>query len=241
MVTDTWTTLLSGVVGSHAYGLAGPDSDVDTLAVAAAPTVAFHGLHPPTGKAASRVSTNPDVTVHEAAKYVGLCLVANPTVTELLWLPADCYVEKHMLGSELLSIRRTLLGSRHVRDAYLGYATAQFKRLRGRGTTFSSDTQARTAKHARHLLRLIANGTQLYLTGHLDVQLANPTHYLEFGQLVIDNPDEGVRYAQNALDMASATLDAMTSPLPETPDSAPAEAWLRRVRRELLDVAESPR
>jgi predicted nucleotidyltransferase len=235
-MTSTWTTLLSGVVGSHAYGLAHTHSDVDMLAVAAAPTVEFHGLRLPVGKAASKVSTNPDVTVHEAGKYVGLCLAANPTVTELLWLPDDCYVEKHSLGNELLAIRRSLLGARRVRDAYLGYATSQFKKLGQRGDTFSSDTRARTAKHARHLLRLIHGGTQLYLTGHLDVRLANPAHYLEFGKFVADNPVEGVRYAQNALDMASATLDTATSPLPATPDTALAEAWLRRVRRCLLET-----
>lgn len=235
-MSSTWTTLLSGVVGSHAYGLAGPHSDVDTLTVAAAPTEDFHGLHLPIGKAASRVSTDPDVTVHEAGKFVALCLNANPTVTELLWLPEDCYVGKHALGSELLEIRRTLLGAHQVRNAYLGYATAQFKRLRDRGTTFSSDTQARTAKHARHLLRLITNGTQLYLTGHLDVRLSNPVHYLEFGQFVVDDPAEGVRYAQNALDMASATLDATTSPLPDRPDTTAVEAWLRRVRKCLLET-----
>lgn len=236
-MSTNWTTLLSGVVGSHAYGLAGPDSDVDTLAVAAAPTEDFHGLHMPIGKAASRVTTGPDVTVHEAAKFVGLCLSANPTVTELLWLPDDCYLTRHPLGDELLAIRQSLLGARRVRDAYLGYATAQFRKLRNRGTTFSSDTQARTAKHARHLLRLITNGVQLYVTGRLDVRLANPAHYREFGQLVVDDPAEGVRRGQNALDMASATLDALTSPLPAEPDSALAEAWLRRVRRELLDDA----
>lgn len=235
-MSSPWTTLLSGVVGSHAYGLAGPHSDVDTLTVAAAPTEDFHGLHLPIGKAASRVSTNPDVTVHEAGKFVALCLSANPTVTELLWLPDDCYVEKHALGNELLAIRQTLLGAHQVRNAYLGYATAQFKRLRNRSTTFSSDTQARTAKHARHLLRLIANGTQLYLTGHLDVRLANPAYYHEFGQLVVDDPAEGVRHAQNALDMASATLDTVTSPLPDRPDTTAAEAWLQRVRKCLLET-----
>lgn len=237
-----WTTLLSGVVGSHAYGLAGPDSDVDTLAVAAAPTVEFHGLHPPTGKSASRVTTNPDVTVHEAAKYVGLCLAANPTVTELLWLPNDCYVERHPLGDELLLIRKSLLGARCVRNAYLGYATSQFLKLRSRdGVSFSSDTRNRTAKHARHLLRLIDGGTQLYLTGRLDVRLADPARYRKFGELVADNPEESVCAAETALNEASATLDATTSPLPEHPNSAPAEAWLRRVRRELWNAeSESP-
>lgn len=229
-----WTTLLSGVVGSHAYGLAHSDSDVDTLAVAAAPTEDFHGLHLPVGKAATRVSTNPDVTVHEAAKYVGLCLNANPTVTELLWLPDDCYRERHPLGDELIAIRRTLLGARRVRDAYMGYATAQFNRFRDRGTTFSSDTRARTAKHARHLLRLIHGGTQLYRTGHLDVQLNNPARYLEFGELIASNHEAGAQLAQLHLDAAAETFNNSPSPLPDTPDSTEAEVWLRRVRRQLF-------
>ena len=41
------TPLLEGIVGSTAYGLAGPHSDVDRLGVFAAPTRAFHGLYPP--------------------------------------------------------------------------------------------------------------------------------------------------------------------------------------------------
>ncbi|MFD7300744.1 DNA polymerase beta superfamily protein, partial [Streptomyces pharetrae] len=36
--------LLSGVVGSTAYGLAHEDSDVDRLGVFAAPTESLHGL-----------------------------------------------------------------------------------------------------------------------------------------------------------------------------------------------------
>lgn len=59
MIGD-WTPLLVGTVGSHAYGLAGPDSDVDTLAFAAAPTARFHGLSLPTGKDATKTSTDPD-------------------------------------------------------------------------------------------------------------------------------------------------------------------------------------
>lgn len=229
-----WTPLLTGIVGSHAYGLAGPSSDIDTLAVAAAPTVAFHGLHLPTGKAASKVTNNPDVTTHEAGKYVSLCLAANPTVTELLWLPEDCYLERHPLGDELIAIRQTLLGAHHVRNAYLGYAHSQFKRLADRGTSFSSDTQARTEKHARHLLRLIDSGTQLYTTGHLDVRLDNPDRYREFGRTVAADPDRGVELARQALDAAEAAIALESSPLPQDPDPSAAEAWLQRVRADFF-------
>lgn len=233
-MTSTWTTLLSGVVGSHAYGLAGPNSDVDVLEVAAAPTADFHGLSMPVGSAASRVTTQPDVTIHEAGKYVALCLAANPTVTELLWLPNESYRERHPFGDELVAIRSALLGARRVREAYLGYAYSQVKRLASRGTTFSSDTQARTEKHARHLLRLIDNGTQLYLTGHLDVRLADPERYHVFGRQVITDPETGVNTALSLIATANDTLKAATSPLPEQADPSVADAWLRSVRLRLL-------
>lgn len=232
-MTGEWTTLLSGVVGSHAYGLAHSDSDVDTLAVAAAPTEDFHGLRLPVHKAASKVQTDPDVTVHEVGKYLGLCLVSNPTVTELLWLPDDCYQVSTELGDELIALRTRLVSAQYVHSAYLGYAYAQFKKLRNRGTTFSSDVAGRTEKHARHLLRLIDGGTQLYVTGHLDVRLQDPERYRAFGVEVATNPESGIQHAEELLTAAHKTIEAATSPLPQYPDETHADAWLRSVRRRL--------
>lgn len=58
--------LLSGVVGSTAYGLAREGSDVDRLGMFAAPTETLLGLHTPKE---SHVTTAPDRTLHEAAKW----------------------------------------------------------------------------------------------------------------------------------------------------------------------------
>ena len=80
--------LLSGVVGSVAYGLDTEDSDVDRLGVFAAPTERLLGLHPPKP---SIVSSKPDATFHEAGKFASLALNVNPTITELMWLPDDLY------------------------------------------------------------------------------------------------------------------------------------------------------
>lgn len=71
--------LLSGVVGSTAYGLATPDSDIDWLGNFAAPTHRMLGLHAPKD---SIVSTNPDRTLHETAKWCRLALGGNPTVMD---------------------------------------------------------------------------------------------------------------------------------------------------------------
>ncbi|KAA2258072.1 nucleotidyltransferase [Solihabitans fulvus] len=225
-LTTLGTVLLSGVVGSTAYGLAGPDSDVDRLGMFAAPTSAVLGLHPP---ADSHVTTDPDVTLHEVAKAVRLLLRGNPTVAELLWLPENLYETRTALGDEAIGIRDAFLCAGRVRDAYLGYAGQQFRKLISRPDgTFSADTRRRTAKHARHLMRLVDQGYELYATGRMQVRLSDPERYLEFGRRVAADPES----ARPFLAAAEARFDAARSVLSEEPDTAKAEDWLLRVRRE---------
>ncbi|MEV0429987.1 nucleotidyltransferase domain-containing protein [Micromonospora sp. NPDC050495] len=214
--------LLSGIVGSVAYGLAGPDSDVDRIGVFAAPTVAFHGLHPPRE---SVVTTGPDLTLHEAGKYARLALSGNPTATELMWLPDECYETRTELGERLIGIRAAFLSGPRVRDAYLGYAAQQFRKLAGRDATVGG--RRRSAKHARHLARLLHQGRVLYTTGVLAIRLADPEWFRAFGE----------RVAAGALDEAEALVaaaerdfDRIRTPLPERPDEETVERWLLAVR-----------
>lgn len=220
------TILLQGVVGSTAYGLAHADSDIDRLGVFAAPTHLFHGLRLPIDKAdATHVTKDPDLTMHEARKMAILCLTANPTMTELLWLPDELYETRTPLGDELIDLRVAFASAKRVRDAYFGYATAQFKRLLETGE-FQSKMRRRQAKHGRHLLRLLDQGYGYYATGRLDVRVENPQRYLDFGDRVAANPEA----ARPALAQAEADFAAVRSPLPERPDEATVEAWLQRVR-----------
>lgn len=214
--------LLSGIVGSVAYGLAGPGSDVDRIGVFAAPTVAFHGLHPPRE---SVVTTDPDVTLHEARKYALLALSGNPTATELMWLPDDCYETRTEFGERLIAIRSAFLSAPRVRDAYLGYATQQFRKLTTRDS--STGGRRRSAKHARHLARLLHQGRVLYATGVLEIRLADPEWFRAFGE----------RVAGGALDEAEALVaaagrdfDRIRTPLPDGPDEETVERWLLDVR-----------
>lgn len=215
--------LLQGVVGSVAYGLDTESSDVDRLGTYAAPTVLFHGLHPPVGKAASIVRHDPDITLHEAGKLASLCLGGNPTVTELLWL--NDYEVRTELGDELIGIREAFLSARRVRDAYFGYATGQLHRLLNTGE-FQSKMRKRVEKHARHLLRLLDQGYQLYCTGQLQIRVDDPARYLDFGAKVAQDHE----VAKDALLVAESQFDAARSPLPDRPDEAAVERWLRHVR-----------
>lgn len=221
--------LLKGIVGSTAYGLAGPESDQDFLGVFAAPTEEFHGLTLPVDKRATIVSKDPDTAMHEALKFVSLCLKCNPTVNELLWLPDNLYTHKTFHGAGLVDIRKAFFSRRLVRDAYLGYATQQFERMNRRPDgTFGPDLAKRTAKHSRHLLRLVDQGFQIWSTGHLDVRVKDPQKYFEFGERVVN---EGASAAKQALNHAEDKFAGYSTSLPELPDVEIVEDWLRSVRK----------
>lgn len=261
--------LLSGIVGSTAYGLAHEGSDIDRLGVFAAPTVSLHGLHRPKE---SHVTKDPDVTLHEAAKWCRLALGGNPTASELVWLPDELYEVRTPLGDELIGIRSAFLSAERVRNAYLGYATQQFRRLQaaepdasadadagagrtakaGAGTHSGVDVdveadvdadlasagraraRARTAKHARHLARLCLQGYELYATGTLTLRLADPEECRRFGERVADDPAVALSLVREY----ESLFDRTRSVLPERPDEAAAESWLRRVRAHFYDPAD---
>ncbi|MFI7428323.1 DNA polymerase beta superfamily protein [Micromonospora sp. NPDC049836] len=214
--------LLSGIVGSVAYGLAGPDSDVDRIGVFAAPTVAFHGLHPPRE---SVVTTDPDLTLHEAGKYARLALSGNPTATELMWLPDECYETRTDLGERLIGIRAAFLSGPRVRDAYLGYAAQQFRKLTARDSSVGG--RRRSAKHARHLARLLHQGRTLYATGMLEIRLADPEWFRAFGERVAAG---ALGEAEALVAAAERDFDRIRTPLPERPDEETVERWLLAVR-----------
>lgn len=220
--------LLSGIVGSTAYGLAHAGSDIDRLGLFAAPTEEFHGLHRP---AESHVTTAPDRTLHEAAKWCRLALGGNPTASELVWLPKELYEVRTPLGEELIAIRTSFLSERAVRNSYLGYASQQFRKLTTRDTT-DSVSRARAAKHARHLVRLVRQGLALHETGRLTIRLSDPAEVRALGERIADRPEL-------ATDLLADAEHRFGRPgvLPAAPDEAPAEAWLRRVRAERLAAA----
>jgi hypothetical protein len=237
LAAEHGTVLLAGIVGSTAYGLAGPHSDVDRLGMYAAPTVDLLRLATPR---LSHVTSSPDVTFHEAGKAARLILEGNPTASELLWLPDDLYETRTPLGNEAIALRASFLAERKVRNAYLGYADQQFRKLMSRepaasgadGTDGADGAEtaavhAKTAKHARHLMRLVNQGYELYTTGHVTVRLPDPERYLAFGEAVAADPEA----ARAFMAEAEARFDSAKTVLPQEPDTKAVEDWLLRVRK----------
>src|ERR1044072_2037657 len=179
--------ILSGLVGSRAYGLARPDSDHDRRGIYVWPTRDLLRLDAPPDHFESNGPGQDDTAWLEARKFLGLVLAGNPTHTELLWLGE--YQVCNQWGSSLINIRDGLSAAPLIRRTYLGYATQQSKRLRERGDGSSSaHPRNRPAKHARHLYRLLMQGYDFYRPGTLTVRL--PSHIAAvvtaFGEQVAD-------------------------------------------------------
>jgi uncharacterized protein len=229
------TNLLVGVVGSTAYGLATPQSDVDILGMYAEDTKRLVGLDAENYIMKSTCTKDPDLTLHEAAKFCKLALSCNPTVSELLWLPEDCYRIRTLLGDSLINIRKEFLSAQRVRDAYLGYATQQFKRLQERGKFASDIPEVRTSKHARHLMRLVKQGVELYTTGYLRIKLVNPQQYFDFGEKCAEDPDAAIELMSWAEDQ----FNTRSTVLPESPNKAAVADWLDLVRNACWEPSDS--
>ncbi len=224
------TLLLSGIVGSTAYGLARDGSDVDRLGVFVAPTVDVAGLEWHHGRE-SKVTTNPDTTLHEIGKYLRLAIKGNPSITELLWLPsAMLETVEPFFGTRLIALRASLLSTGAVKAAYGGYARQQAHKLASRGDgSFSADTRKRTAKHARHLLRLLRQGRELLTTGRLTVRVTDAQDYFAFDDMT---PEQMLQIYEREDGLFAAA--ANNSILPDRPDIDRVHAYLCAVRARFL-------
>lgn len=218
--------ILEGVVGSQAYGLDTEDSDEDRLGAFVAPLDELVGLG--WNNHRDTVTTkDPDGAWHEAGKLCRLALKCNPTITELLWL--DDWTVRDGGGTLLIQERQRFLSTGYVRNAYGGYARSQVERLLRRADgSFSSDTRRRTAKHARHCIRLLWQGHDLLTTGRLEVRLTPRRRALcfELGELAVTDPE---RFAAE-FRREAAKLDSADTVLPEHPDTGSVNEVLLAIR-----------
>jgi predicted nucleotidyltransferase len=211
-------TILAVVVGSRAYGLAGPGSDHDRRGVYAAPTALFWHLDkPPThldGPAEEQFSW-------ELERFCTLALQGNPTVLEVLWSPLITTVTAD--GEHLLATRQAFL-SRRVADTYGAYARDQLKRVDARRRR----TGETNHKQAMHMIRLLLAGAHVLRTGEVLVDVSPLRERL----LAVKNGDVPWESVTGWAGELLADLDeaAARTALPETPDRAAVDALLYAVR-----------
>lgn len=215
-------TIYACVMGSRAFGLATPDSDVDRRGVYAAPTPLFWRFDkPPThvdGPAKEQFSW-------ELERFCALGLRANPTVLECLHSPLVEYVDD--AGRELVALRRAFL-SRRAYHTFAKYAEGQYRRLETR----MHDHGEPRWKQAMHLVRLLLSCRDLLRTGELVLDVgAHREGLLAIRRGEVPWPEVVSRMARLREEIEEA---ADRTPLPAEPDHAGVEDFLVRVRRARL-------
>jgi len=215
-------TILSGLVGSRAYGLAGPGSDHDRRGVFAVPAAAFWTLDkPPThldGPADEQFSW-------EVERFCVLALTANPTVLELLWSPLIDTITAE--GERLIAARGAFLSVR-VADSYGRYARDQMRKVAAR----RASTGEINHKQTMHMVRLLLAGAHVLRTGEVLVDVTSHRERLlaiKHGEVPWAEVTAWTENLLNDLDEAAAT-----TPLPTEPDRTTVNDLLTGIRRRSL-------
>lgn len=210
------------VVGSRAFGLAGPDSDKDVRGFYLPPADLHWSLY---GVPSQIERDDTQECYWELATLLTFALKANPNVLEVLWSPLVEHTTP--LADELRSIRGAFL-SRLVFQTYAGYTMSQFKKL---------EQDLRTTgdikwKHAMHLLRLLASGIGVLRDGEVRVD-AGPHRERLLAIKAGSVPWDDVDRWRLALHREFEEAFAVTR-LPERPDYALANDFLVRARRSVV-------
>ncbi|MGI4763030.1 MAG: DNA polymerase beta superfamily protein [Janthinobacterium lividum] len=116
--------LFEAVSGSRAYGTNLPHSDTDLKGVFVLSEDQFLGVsYVP--QVANEIN---DEVFYELRRFVELLLKNNPTVLELLGMPADCIVYQHPLFA---AFKATDFLSKLCRQSFAEYAVAQIRKAQG--------------------------------------------------------------------------------------------------------------
>ena len=205
--------ILDGIVGSVAYGLNTPQSDIDIKGIFVYPTEKILSLNK--GKETIN-KNNPDIEHHEVEKFIRLAAKCNPTILELL------YLEKYRIltteGKMLINNRDCFL-SKKIYKTYGGYALSQAKKLLKKGDTFT-----RYKKHARHCFRLLQQGRQLLENHNLTVKVSNRDELFAIGDM---SPDELYFKFEREFE----EFNTIKTTLPDNPDYNKINEILLKIRR----------
>ena len=210
--------ILVALVGSHAYGTQREDSDLDYRGVYACRTEALYGLNAPQQTVDRK---DPDLVVHELAKFCRLAAAANPSVLEVLWAEPQIITNE----GEMLTRNRDAFLSTRVLQTYGGYALQQLQKAQ-RGTGGSrGQAHFRREKFIVHIYRLMEAGIHALKHGEVLVRVPDPEALMAKGSLSLDRVERDFLMLNSRLQAARQTTS-----LPYVPDFARIESIMKTVR-----------
>lgn len=233
--------LLCGITGSHYYGFASPDSDLDLKGIHLAPIRQLLGLGRPP-ETFDRIEAfegrECDITLTEARSALDLLLRGNGNMLERVMTPYQL-----VDTAELAELRALALA---------GLSRRFFRHYQGffRGTCREHERAERpTAKGLLYAYRVALTGIHLLRTGELvaDLRETAPQHGYEGAIELIAIKQAGIEHGAVTAEIDARHREAWarlasdleeahaTSPLPEQPaNAAEVSEWLCELRlREL--------
>jgi len=127
--------------GSHAYGTATPDSDVDVRGCAFNSKADLIGM----SEFEQVVETNTDTTIYSFNKLISLLVNTNPNTIEMLGCKPEHYVLYSPVAQEMIDNRKMFLSQRAA-NSFGNYANQQLRRLQN-AVARDSLTQPDKEKH----------------------------------------------------------------------------------------------
>lgn len=122
--------IILGLAGSHSYGLATPESDIDLRGLCIPPRQYFHGFNNTFEQVEGKdEDKNIEFCIYEIRKFLRLCAVSNPNITELLWLdPAD-YLTLTPAGEKIIAARDNFL-CKEAMFRFVAYSVGQVNKIK---------------------------------------------------------------------------------------------------------------
>lgn len=170
------TTILKGLVGSHAYGYANESSDKDYMSVYIAPINNYFGLDK--FNTSHVITPSEDNTDYEFLKFIKLCVGFNPNVIPLLFTNLEVSSEAKELGKMLVD-NRNLFVTKRALDTLIGYAVSQREKASKNVTgKLGEKRKALIAKYgydvkaAAHTIRLLRTAIHLFTYNEVKLDCA---------------------------------------------------------------------
>lgn len=201
--------------GSHAYGMAGPDSDLDLRGVIIPPEEYFCGLE----VFEQYVPGNEeDICYYDVRKFFSLAMKGNPNVLEFFKAPVLRTIDPF---AERIRQMWDMVISKRLVTAHLGMSTAHLAKLERPGkncgekgrraiTAFGYNT-----KDATHLVRVLEQCLEILITGDLTLPRPNAIALkrIKAGDWKVEQVRSVAEYLMNEIRKTENT-----SPLPKEPD-----------------------
>lgn len=118
--------IFEGIVGSQAYGIATPSSDIDKKGIYVQDLDSILGF----GYVDQVNDSKNDQTFYEIKRFFELLANNNPNILELLNLPQDCIIYKNPVFDLILEKKNEFI-SKTCKHSFGGYAVEQIRKARG--------------------------------------------------------------------------------------------------------------